>query len=423
MSYVLPPHEDVTRAPAVSSRTDEPPRAVSLWTRGFVLLCLVTVLCYCSNSLATVVLPLFVQSLGGTPVVAGLVFTSFSVTSFVLRPLIGHLIDTWSVRGTLISGGAILGSFALALVLPSIWLTLIVNAIRGIGWGAFSTSISTGIALTSPPARRGEASGYYGVATTTAVALAPALALWLLAATGDFAVVFGLAGAAGLAAVAATILHPRIGSGTTTFRGAFALPREGLSIGAFIERPVLLASMLLVCITMTSPVTFAFVSLHAYAVGVDNISLYFLAAGATSILARVALARLADRVSRGIWIATGYSGLLMGLAVFTTAGSIEIFIVAAILASLGHSLVQPALMALAMDRSAPGRLGKAMATYSMAYRVGEGIGAPLAGVLIVAFGYAGMYFGAMAFVALGLVLTALNWGTVGRPTPGEAIER
>jgi len=415
--------KDVTQAQAVASRTDEQPRVATLWTRGFVLLCVVTSLCYCSISLTTVVLPLFVQSLGGTPVVAGLVFTSFSVTSFILRPLIGHLIDTWSVRGTLIGGGAILGLFALVLAIPWIWLTVIANAIRGIGWGAFSTSISTGIALTSPPARRGEASGYYGVATTIAVALSPPLALALLAATGDFAVVFGLAGAAGLAAVAATVLHPRIGGGTTTFLGAFALPREGLSIGAFIERPVLLASMLLVCVTMASPVTFAFVPLRAYDVGVDNISLYFLAAGATSILARVALGRLTDLGSRGIWIAVGYSGLLAGLVVFTMARSIEIFIVAAILTSLGHSLVQPALMALAMDRSAPGRLGKAMATYSMAYRVGEGLGAPLAGALIVAFGYAGMYFGAMAFVALGLVLTALNWGTVGRPTPGEAIER
>ena len=186
-----------------------------------------------------------------------------------------------------------------------------------------------------------------------------------------------------------------------------------MTVGAFVERPVLLASLLLVCITMTSPVTFAFVPLHAFDVGVDNIGLYFLAAGATSILVRVLLGRFTDRGSRGIWIAVGYCGLIAGLAVFPLAGGIEVFIVAGILTSLGHSLAQPALMALAMDRAAPGRLGKAMATYSMSYRVGEGLGAPLAGALIVAFGYTGMYFGAMVFAAAGLVLIAINWGTVG----------
>ena len=378
-------------------------------------------LCYCSNQLVGVVLPLFVQSLGGTPFIAGLVFTSFSVTSFVLRPLIGHLTDTWSVRGTLLGGGAILGSLALTLVVPSLWLTVISNAVRGVGWGAFSTAISTAVALTAPPTRRGEASSYFNVATTASSAFAPALALWLLAATGQFSVLFILAGAAGLAAVAAIALLPRIGSGSTTFWRAFALPRNGISLETFVERPILLASLLLVCVTMTWPATFAFVPLHAKDVGVDNIGWYFVASGVTSIVARVLLGRIADRGSRGLWVAAGYGVLICAFVVFVVAHDIELFLVAAILTAFGHALVQPSLMALAMDRAASGRMGKAMATYSMAYRVGEGLGAPAAGALIVASGYSAMYFGAMACAAVGLALTALNWDTVGKRIARQAV--
>src|SRR5436190_6261295 len=94
-------------------RTDPQPPA-PLWTRGFVLLCVVTVLIYCSYQLVTVLLPLFVQTLGGSPLVAGLVFSSFSITSFILRPLMGHLTDTWSVRGTLFGGASIIGALGLA---------------------------------------------------------------------------------------------------------------------------------------------------------------------------------------------------------------------------------------------------------------------------------------------------------------------
>jgi predicted MFS family arabinose efflux permease len=77
-------------------------------------------------------------------------------------------------------------------------------------------------------------------------------------------------------------------------------------------------------------------------------------------------------------------------------------------------------MALAIDRAAPSRMGKAMATYSMFFRVGEGLGAPLAGALIMLFGYAGMYVGAMVYAAVGVLLAVLNWGTVGRPLARRA---
>src|SRR5436309_10943584 len=125
--------------------TEQQPPA-PLWTRGFVLLCLITVMVYCSYQLVTVLLPLFVQTLGGSPLVAGLVFSSFSVTSFILRPLMGHLTDTWSVRGTLFGGASIIGALGLACGLPSIWAALVANAVRGIGWGACTTSLSTAVA-------------------------------------------------------------------------------------------------------------------------------------------------------------------------------------------------------------------------------------------------------------------------------------
>lgn len=398
---------------AAGSGADRP----RLWTKSFTLLCTVTVLCYCSHHLVSVVLSLFVQSLGGSPVIAGLVFTSFSVTSFILRPLIGHLIDTWSVRGVLIGGAMILGSLGASFLVPFLWLAFIINAVRGVGWGAFSTAQATGIALTAPVSRRAEASGYSAIATLTASAFAPALALWLLSNTGKFSVVFALAGAAGLAATVAAMMIPPIGSSETTFRRALTLPREGLSLEAFIERPVLLASLLLVCITITQPVTFAFVPLHAKAVGVQNISLYFLTTGATGILVRILLGRFVDRGNRGIWIAAGYSAMVAAFAIFMMADRIELFMAAGFMNAIGHSLCQPALTAFAMDRAAPGRMGKAMATFSMAYRVGEGVGAPLAGALIVAFGYPAMYACAMTFVTAGLAFTALNWRTVGKPMP------
>ena len=393
----------------------EPQPPAPLWTRGFVLLCVVTVLIYCSYQLVTVLLPLFVQTLGGSPFVAGLVFSSFSITSFILRPLMGHLTDTWSVRGTLFGGASIIGLLGLACGLPSIWAALIANAVRGIGWGACTTSLSTAVALTAAPARRGEASGYYTVATTLPSAFAPALGFWILDATGQFPLVFGLAGATGLLAAGGVALLPTIRSGGSTLREALRLNAGELTLAAFVDKPVLLASMFLVCITLTAPIAFAFVPLHARSLGIENIGWYFVAAGVTSVVARLLLGRVTDRASRGTWIAAGYIVLIAAFVIFTLAQRLEIFILAGVVYAWGQSLVQPSLLAFAMDRADRGRMGKAMATYSMFYRVGEGLGGPIAGALIVLFGYTGMYVGGLVFVAVGLILTFVNWRAVGRP--------
>jgi MFS family permease len=293
-------------------------------------------------------------------------------------------------------------------------LAFIANAVRGIGWGAFSSASSTAVALLAPPARRAEASGQFGVASTATQAFAPALGLWLLHTTGNFTLIFVLAGIAGLSALWLLTQIPRIGTGTTSFRGAFTLPRDGVSLGTFVDPPVLLASVFLLCVTLNAPVIFAFVPLHAMSLGVENISLYFLAAGATSIGSRLLFGHLLDRGSRGIWIVAGYALMIAGFVVFIFANALDIFVVAGVLNALGQSFAHPAMSAFAMDRAASGRMGKAMATYSMFFRVGEGLGAPLAGALIVHFGFAGMYVGAIVIVFTGLVLAALHWRTVGK---------
>jgi MFS family permease len=385
-----------------------------------VLLCAVSVLCYGANYLVGVVLPFYVQELGGDPVITGLIFSAFSATSFALRPLVGHLVDMWSVRGTISIGAGLLGSLALAFTAPWLWLAFIANAIRGIGWGAFSSASSTAVALLAPPSRRAEASGQFTIAGTATQAFAPALGLWLLHSTGNFTLVFVLAGIAGLGALVLLAQVPRIGSGTTSFRGAFALPRDGVSLRTFVDPPVLLASVFLLGVTLTAPVTFAFVPLHAISLGVENVSLYFIAAGATSIGSRLLLGRLLDRGSRGHWIVAGYALMAGAFLTFMFADALGIFVVAAVLNAFGRSLAEPAMSAFAMDRAASGRMGKAMATFSMFYRVGEGLGAPLAGALIVRFGFDGMYVGCIAVVLTGVVLAAINWRTVGKPNPREA---
>ena len=74
----------------------------SLWTRAFVLLCIVQFLGYAQHFILQPTLPLYITQLGGTPFVVGLVMASFAITSMLFRPLVGYWSDRWSEAGVMI---------------------------------------------------------------------------------------------------------------------------------------------------------------------------------------------------------------------------------------------------------------------------------------------------------------------------------
>ena len=76
--------------------------------------------------------------------------------------------------------------------------------------------------------------------------------------------------------------------------------------------------------------------------------------------------------------------------------------------ALAASVTSPTAMALAMDRAAPGRMGAAMATYSLGFQLGFGGGAALWGATITAAGFSQTFLIAILAEAalIGLLLYA-----------------
>ena len=164
-------------------------------------------LSYASQSPITPIIALWVVHLGGTAATVGLVSAAFSAPSFILRPIVGRLCDSWSARGVFAVGCFISGVGSLLILVPSLTFVFASQVLNGIGWAGLNTGGYTMVAEMAPPDRRGAASSYLQMARSSLGFYLPYVALKLKGVAG-FWLPFLLTGLAGLLAVPTVIGIP-----------------------------------------------------------------------------------------------------------------------------------------------------------------------------------------------------------------------
>ena len=385
-------------------------KSESIWTRTFLLLCSAQFLGYAQHAVLTPVLPLYVTHLGGSAFIVGLVLAAFAATSVVVRPLVGHWADRWNEAGVMVSGLVFQGVSIFFCFIPFVGATMLANGLRGIGWAGLNTGGYSLLALTAPESRRGEASGLYSGVQSASAILFPALALWLLQVSFDgFATVFvasalfSFAGAALGAIMARSV--PRAVARNTEPESTRHWWRE---IFHFIERDILLPSIILFWLNISLPSITNFSVLYARDLGIVNFGTFFIALGISSLLGRPLLGRLSDKFGRDRSIAAGFVLQLVALLLISTVANLFGMIVAGILYMMGNALGSSTTLALAVERADPRRRGKAMATFSVAYPLSYGVGSFITGSAVELAGYTGMFLVLTAVQALGLVFALIK---------------
>lgn len=383
----------------------------SLFTRPFVLLGLTMFLGYANQAVMMPVIPLYVDSMGGSAFLAGLALLAFSVPSFTVRPFVGQVADKWNAAGVLAVGLILLAIGSLLFLVPLLVMVFAGGIVRGLGWAGVNIGGYTTLAIAAPDERRGEAAGYYTSATASASIVFPALALWLIEARGGFQFVFVLSAMLALVGlpIATTLARKRADAAVE------ARTAGGAGPGGLLAPGVLLATGLNLCSTLTMPSVMAFLPLYARSLGVENIGLFYVLAGVTSIVARPVLGRKSDAMGRGPAIAFGLGAQLIGLSLIVVADSLPLMLVGGVFVALGSSMIGSTSTALAMDLANPRFRGQAMATFSISFQIGAGVGAIISGALADLVGLRGMYAGSIVITVIGFVLLAGAWKMLPRP--------
>jgi MFS family permease len=107
----------------------------------------------------------------------------------------------------------------------------------------------------------------------------------------------------------------------------------------------------------------------------------------------------------------------VALLVATVADSVLLLTVAGVLYAIANGATAPATTALVMDRAPAGRVGAAMATYTLGFQFGTGLGAALWGFLIASSGFSLSFVVAAAFQFLLLAIVIRGRASVSRRAP------
>lgn len=373
------------------------PNREKIWTRDFALICLANFFIFLGFQMTLPTLPIFVQELGGSDQMIGLIIGIFTFSALIFRPYAGKLLESKGRKFVYMVGLAVfvfsVGSYAFIV---SIGLLLVMRVVQGVGWGFSTTATSTIATDLIPPKRRGEGMGYFGLSGNLALAFGPALGLTLVGVI-SFTSLFLICGGLGLVAflLSTTIRYKRVEKS----------PDKTVTVKFDIfEKTALEPSVLLFFITVTFGGIASFLPLYAAQKGIAGIELYFLVYAIFLMISRTFAGKIYDRKGHLYVFLPGTVFIFIAMILLSWLPNMTVMLIAAGIYGLGFGSVQPALQAWAVDKAPGNRKGMANATFFSFFDLGVGLGAMTFGQLASLYGYGSIYKTAAISVLLSMIL-------------------
>jgi MFS family permease len=366
-----------------------------LFTPAFIALLLAELAYFTAAGMEIPLAPLFAsRMLGADEVGVGIAVGALALTALFLRPFAGRASDRRGRRPLLI-GGALLYATATAAhaVAPDLTWMIGLRLVLGVAEAFFFVAGFAALADLAPAGRTGEALSFNSLSLYMGVALGPLIGQALLEVGGFTLAWLGAAALALLAAILATRI-PETREATVT---------DDLPVVPLIHRASIGPGLGLLSGIAAMAGFFAFVALHAEAIGFVDWSLILLEFGAIVVGTRLVFAKLPDRVAP---YRLGSAALALtgaGIAVVALIpDSLGLFIGAGILA-LGVAFTTPAFFSAALAHVAAHERGAAMGTMSVSIDLAFGAGPMVFGLVAAAGGIPAAFLAGAGLAMVGAV--------------------
>lgn len=368
-----------------------------LWTKNFMVIMIVNIFVFTSYQMLLPTMPVHIRYLGASEDIVGLIIGIFTIITVVLRPFVGHVLDTKSRRGVYLLGLIIitLATFAYNFLF-TISMLFALRVVHGIGWGIATTASRTVATDVIPKSRLGEGMGFYGLTTVISMAIAPTAGFKIIQLWGFHTLFQTSALLVIIAAVLALFIKYQpimpLATGQKTIQYAM------------FEKEAYKPTVIIFTITLTYGAIVNFISIYAAQCHIENIGIFFTAYAVTQLGSRPLSGCLADKYGNRYAIIPGIIFIGLTMVILFFAQNLLLFVIAAICYGIGFGAVQPSLQAMAVRNVSPQRRGAANATFLSGFDLGIGFGSILWGIAAQAFGYSAIYLLAVIPVIISFFL-------------------
>ncbi|WP_251198596.1 MFS transporter [Anaerotardibacter muris] len=380
----------------------------TIWSLPFIILMAVNLFQSMAAFMAGTTLPLYIDSMGATTGMIGIVVSSFTVTALLIRPFAGPAFDSFSRKWLLIASQAIT-CMCLFLygVVDTLEALIVVRLFHGIGIGCGGPLAMSLVSEFLPKAKFASGISIYALAQSVAQVIGPAVGLYLIDAIG-FSVTYASAAACVLVAIMGILLikepyHERL---------KYELKLDRMFAPQAVGKGVALMLLATSFSCMTS-----YVVLYGYSVGVEQMSLFFVIYALCLFVTRPLFGSLADRFGTPRLLAVGILFFASSYIALSFANSLPGFILAAVLGSAGFGCCAPLLQSLALASVPISRRGAASNTTFTGMDLGTLLGPIIGGFVVESLepamgslsgAYSSMWL-VMLIPAIGTLLISIYW--------------
>ncbi len=372
-----------------------------LWNRNYVLVWSSNFMLKFSFMILTPLLPLYLSDeFGAGKDAIGLVLSGYSLTTMIISPFGGWLVESFPCKVVLIVCYSIFAAmFGGYIAAGSLLLFAVVRTLHGIPMGATTVANNTVALDVLPPSRRAEGVDYFGLASNLATAISPAIGLAIFHCTGNFQHIFILALVTAFVGLAMNCALSMPKSSVPQVRQPLTMDR------LFLVRGVK-EGVNLLCFSFSYGVVATYLAI--YGKEVLHITLgsgvFFVLLSSGLITSRLAGARalrnghIVENTARGVLAST--VGYLIFAAVHNPVG----YYAAALIIGLGNGYLYPAFQNMFINLAPESLSGTANSTMFVARNLGMGLGIVAGGVVVEFFSYDTAFWMAWVINAMGVAM-------------------
>jgi MFS family permease len=364
------------------------PRFAGLWLFAFIT--------FFSAFQLLPAMPFRILELGGSTAAAGWFLFVYTMASALAAPVMGSIADHVGRRRMLVTASLLFIVFSVAYGLVThLPLVLLIGTIHGAIWSGIMASSSAIMSEFIPVTRRTEGMAYWGLASTTAIACAPAVGLWVFH-YGWLTLCLELASISVLMAIWATRI-PAVEA---------ALPDPWPHASTLFDWGVVRTTLSLTCVSFGYGGVTSYAAILAVQRDVHPRWIYFAVFAVTIVVIRVATSHLGDRFGYAVILYPALVCIPIAFVLLAWADTRALFVLSGIIFGLGFGCVYPAFASFILGATDPQRRARTFGSIVMAFDVGIGTGSLLVGAIGDRFGLGNAFLCAALLSCLSIPIFA-----------------